>query len=120
MLVQLVLGNHQFCQRRRLGNDAKRQRSGSFCLVDDRQTRQNLRTQYLVSCIALTIFHRPAIRRGEKQHLSSLLLPIFGHGNCFQIVVEIARFVVVVQYEKHCFLPSFHYRSKEHWCGRSQ
>ena len=105
LIVQLFFRHHEFGQGAGRGYDIDgRSRSAHAC--------EHFCAQYFVGGIALPVFRGPAIGRWEEQHALRI------HHLC-KIVVEVARFVGVGQYEECRTLHCLCYSGKKYGYGRT-
>ena len=113
--VEPLARNHQFGHSLRISHHIERPRRSSLspalCTKLCAQPTQRLGAKYLVGGVALGILHRTAIGRGEKQHIGETQ-------NLGQIVIEIAGFVGILQYEQRCLRAPCRQSGERHRCGR--
>ena len=98
-LIQNLLGNHEFCQGIWIRNDID--------LLASRQSCQHFRSQDFVSRIPLTILDGASVagRKEEDALLSQHLR---------KIMIEITRFICIIEHEKHGALHLSLQRTEEH------
>ena len=98
-LIQNLLGNHELCQGIRIRNDID--------LLASRQSCQHFRSQDFVSRIPLTILDGASVagRKEEDALLSQHLR---------KIMIEITRFICIIEHEKHGALHLSLQRPEEH------
>ena len=103
--IQILLSHNEFCQCIGISDNQE--------MPSRREARQHLGTQDFICSITLPVFHGTPITGREEE---DLLLP----NHLSEIVIKIACFIGIIQYEEHRTSHLSLQRSKEHRSRRAQ